>query len=89
MFILDIDFDIALFQECIDFCAKHKIIPITKIVKATDLGEVSHHLTEAPSSHHRAANSLKTPALKKVFRVLDLNVTKLLYTAPIVHRQPE
>merc|ERR1719357_1766110 len=27
-------------QECIDFCAKHKIIPITKIVKATDLGEV-------------------------------------------------
>ena len=32
---------------------------------------------------------LKTPALKKVFRALDLNVTKLLYTAPIVHRQPE
>jgi len=33
-------------QECIDFCAKHKIIPITKIVKATDLGEVYKQLSE-------------------------------------------
>ena len=53
----DDEYDISDPQECIDFCAKHKIIPITKIVKATDLGEVPHHLTEAPSSHYRAANS--------------------------------
>jgi len=33
-------------QECIDFCAKHKIIPITKMVKASDLGEVYKQLNE-------------------------------------------
>merc|ERR1711990_1141951 len=33
-------------QECIDFCAKHKIVPITKVVKASDLGQVYKQLSE-------------------------------------------
>jgi uncharacterized zinc-type alcohol dehydrogenase-like protein len=32
-------------QECIDFCAKHNIVPITKLVKTSDLGEVYKQLS--------------------------------------------